>query len=323
MSANNQQVQTIKPEEFDENNIVFLDKVDGSVGEGGQKISYCRVPIKYKKNGNLVDLLVSTGKVRSFGVNANTDLETKTINGYSLTIYLPSGEAKSGGGEKKQEAPKAEKKGDKPVNIPTSFIEKVCIAVHKKGTEYMIANAEALGKEDFDSGSAKALLKSPLVMPNKKSKHKRMFPKLIWFKKTDKREEKMVSRFLKVVNFGKPGEKAKLEPMNPLECTGMCDAVAAIKFDNIFVGAKIAFQVKVPQCVVMDAAPQIPDDLLAGEVEELQKGIHAMTLKDVEKQAGSVDASVLNATGKKEAAKKPSKEEEEEEDDDPAANLGD
>jgi hypothetical protein len=320
MAANNQ-VQTIKEAEFDENNIVFLDKVDGSVGEGSQKISYCRIPIKYrKKDGTLVDLLVSTGKVRSYGVSANTDQATKAINGYSLTCYLPSGDVKAGGGEKK-EAPKGERKGEKIPNVPGSFIEKVCIAVHKKGTEYMIAHAEELGKDDFDADTARALLKSPLVMPNKKSKHKRIYPKLVWFKKTDKREEKMISKFLKVVNFGKPGEPVKMEATDPLGCTGACDVIAAIKFDNIFVGAKIAFQIKVPQCVVMDSAPELPDDLLAGEVAELQKGIHDMTLKAVEDKASSVNASTLAPT-KKETPKKASKEEEDE-GDDPEKDLGD
>ncbi len=316
MTANNQQIQCIKEEEFDENNIVFLDKVDGSVGEGNAKISYCRVPIRYrKKDGTLVDFVVSTGKVKSYGVSANTDMVSKAINGYSLTCYLALG-AKTD----KKEAEKKESKN--APSAPASFIEKACMSLHKAGIQHMITHAEALGKEEFDAGSAKALLKSPISMPKDKTKKsKRIYPKLIWFKGTDKQKERMVSKFLKIVNFGKPGEPVKMDPVNPLECTGECEAIAAVKFDNIFVGAKIAFQLKVLQAIIMDTVSSIPDDLLAGEVAELQKGIHSMTLKTIEDKSKTVE-NVFTISAKKEGVKKPSKEEAEDEGD-PEADLAD
>jgi hypothetical protein len=282
-------LKAIKPDEFDENNMIFEEIKEGSIGSGKQAVKFKRVVIKYRqKDGKIVPLIIGTPPLFSYGVMENTSLETKKVTGYSLALYLPSDkkeEKKEGKEEKADKSKKAE--------VKLHPLEDALHRARKRVVDFMIANAEALELGDFDEAAAKHILPSLINVPKEKTKKhiKRLFPHLMWYGPSDKGPEKMLTKFQKVVSLGMPGEDPKLEPLDPKTCIGACKAIAGLQIDNLFVGAKVkSIQMKCPQALIMDdTSATASKDLLKDQLEELKKQLAELNLGEAPEGGESGD----------------------------------
>jgi Protein of unknown function (DUF2738) len=74
--------------EFDADNIVFGDVVDGKSGE----ILYARIPIKYRRNDKLEELCIATPELSSYGlqeIRKNlSKIATDPVESYSLSLVM-------------------------------------------------------------------------------------------------------------------------------------------------------------------------------------------------------------------------------------------
>lgn len=288
-------LKALKPEDFDENSMIFEETKEGSIGTGKQAVKFKRVPLKYRmKDGKIVPLIIGTGALFSYGVMENTSIETKKVTGYSLALYLPTDKKE----EKKDDPSKEKKDKDKAKDPkkPGTPLEDALIRARKRCVAYMIENADDLDLEGFTEATADIILPSLINVPKEKTKKhiKRLFPHLMWYGPSDKGPEKMLTKFQKVISFGMPAvgdqppEPPKLEPLDPKTCIGACKAIAALQLDNIFIGAKVkSLQMKCPQALIMDdGSATASKDLLADQLSDLQKQIHEMGLGSGEPEAG-------------------------------------
>jgi len=211
------QNQLTLPKNFNENNISYEAPVVGSVKD--TTIKFRRIPITYKyADGTKGDLIIPTSKLFSFGPCENIDPTTKKSNGYVFPIVLANKN-----GQTKDE---------------TDFIN-VFNKVVDLSKNYILKN-----KKD---------LKIPLV---DESDLKKFNP--IFYKKDKETgeiaDDALPTLYLKLAVSKKDGVERILSnfydsltgnEINPLDILKQrCYTTAAIKFESIFLGSKISFQVK-------------------------------------------------------------------------------
>lgn len=221
MSANNTQLSSAAS--FDVKNMIFSEPVVGNIPDSKPAISFKRVMISTRNDdGSTGELILPTEEVFTYGVSENLDQKSGEVNGYVLPLCLHS---KSG-------ATAAEQK----------FVE-VFNAIVDRCKDYLLTNKEKVELYDLEPNDLKKF--NPIYYKKDKGKIidgaiPTLYGKLITSKKSG-----IVTKFYDA-NTGE-----QLNAMELLGCYGT--AVAAIKFESIFIGSKVSLQVKVYEC---DIKPQ-------------------------------------------------------------------
>lgn len=212
-------------------NMIFEKPKDGNIP--GSSVSFKRIPIKTKNpDGTWGDLVIETPRLYSFGLQVNLNMQTQKPDDHSLSLCLYS---KNGA-----------------TNEELKWVEKFYeIVEHCK--KYLLENKDAIGKYDLDAGE----LKKFGIPYQKKEKGKIvegsgpiLYPKVSYKKNFGKKtNDKSVLKSIENIDTIFFNEKGK--DVDPLAILGKhCYVRASIQIDNIFVGAKIALQIKIHEAQV-------------------------------------------------------------------------
>jgi hypothetical protein len=221
---------------YNVSNLVFDEPTIGDVstgGENGPKIQYRRIMIKTKyPDGSYGDLIIPTSEGTdtnfSYGIQENINPDTSKPNGWVFPICLYD--------------------RDKPTEFQERWVESFDRIV-EACKQHLIDNKEEIDKFDLTMDQLTKLnplyWKMEVVKDEKTGKKvKRKVPgtgptlyaKLIHSKKQDK----ILTQFYNI-DTG--------DNMDPMELLAKyCEARCAIKFESIFVGTKIALQLKLYEC---------------------------------------------------------------------------
>jgi len=214
--------------------MIFSDPVHGDIPDSKPKIEFRRINISTRnEDGTVGELVIPTDRLYSFGVSENTSQETGKVTGYTFPLCLWNRDGAS----------KSEKQW-------TDTFEKIvenCI-------DYLVDNREEIDRFELERGD---LTKSkgglnPLYWKKEKWKDENsgktilrvvpgrgptLYAKLIFSKKNDK----FLTQFFDTSD-------------NPIEARSLmgkhCYASGAIKFESIFIGARISLQIKLYEAVV-------------------------------------------------------------------------
>ena len=212
--------QLINMENYDIKNMLFSEPVVSSIPGTEPPINYRRINIgTVNSDGSVGDLIIPTGKLFSFGVGENKDLKTKNVNGYSMSLCLWSREGPT----------KAEKKW-------TDLFDMIIDNCKK----HLLENKDRVDQYDLDERDLKKF--NPLYWKKEKGKvvegtGPTLYAKLI-----------IGGKNKKILSMFHDEEGNNLEPMSLLG--KYCHTIAAIKVESIFIGAKIAMQVKLYEAEV-------------------------------------------------------------------------
>ena len=214
---------------FNVSNIVFNEPTQNAIPNS--KLSYYRIPIQMRyADGCVGDLVLSTGRLFSFGVSENRSMDTNKVNGYVLPICLWNKDGPSG--------------EEKEWTDTFNNIVEAC-------KEHLLSAKHDVGKYDLESSDLKKF--NPLywkrdrngIVPNTGPT---LYAKLIRSMKNG--VEKIKSNFY---------DANSDDEIGPLSLMGKyCYVQAAIKFESIFVGNKCSLQVKLYEAYVelLDAGPK-------------------------------------------------------------------
>jgi len=213
--------------------MIFSEPIVGSIPDSKAKIEFKRINISTRnEDGSVGELIIPTERLYSFGVSENTSQETGNVTGYTFPLCLWNRDGVT----------PAEKMW---VDTFNEIVEN-CI-------DHLIDNREEIDlfeltrgdltkakgglnplywkKEKFTDDKGKAGLR------NVPGKGPTLYAKLIFSKKQDK----FLTQF-----FDKNDNT-----MDARDLMGKhCYATGAVKIESIFVGAKIALQVKLYEAVV-------------------------------------------------------------------------
>ena len=205
--------------EFNPANIVFQDPQLNSItlGDGKTKINYYRIPVGVRNpDGTLGELVFSTEKVFSFGVQENKNMESDRIDGYSMAMCMWN---RDGATPEQQQ-----------------WIETFSQAI-ERCKEHVINVKEDIEKYDLELSDLKKF--NPLYYKREKGKivegrGPTLYPKLITSRKEN--PPKILTQFY---------DQDTGENLNPRTLIGKyCHVTAAVKIESIYVGARISPQVK-------------------------------------------------------------------------------
>ena len=181
----------------------------------GQKVTYSRVRVGIRKDGELCDLIIpSPANLTCWGLQENRDMVTQALNGYQLPIALWSN-----GGAKPEEKEFTDKFND------------LCEYIKK----HLVENRDELGKYDLEMNDLKKF--NPLYWKMEKGKivegrGPTLYAKCMY----DKKNEKINTIFV---------NEETQQMVNPLSVLGKHSNVHfALKIEGIFIGTRISFQVK-------------------------------------------------------------------------------
>ena len=216
MSFDNTQLTIVNG--FKVSNIVFGKAREGTIPN--TPVTFKRLPIGVRNpDGTLGEFVLETPECYSFGLSENTKMDTGKPDGFTLSLCLYN-----------RENPTDEQK--KWVDTFNSIVEHI--------KEYLVNNRDEIGKYELEMGDLKKL--NPLYYKKEKGKivdgaGPVLYPKVIENKKTNS----ISTPFL-----DKSGND--IHPMTVLN--KHCYAKAAIKFEGVFVGAKLSLQIKVYEAEV-------------------------------------------------------------------------
>jgi hypothetical protein len=225
MSNSKNEVVLSSVEGFNINNIIFSDCMEMKIP--GSKLGYKQINISVQhEDGSIGDLILPTPKVYSYGVQESKDQgNEEKINGYQLPLCLWN-----------KNGPTQEEKAF------TDLFDQIC--EHAK--KHLVEVRKTIGKKDLEIRDLKKF--NPIYW--KKDDDDNILPgtgptfyaKLITKKNTDKKDEKSDKLKIMTLFTNEQGEIIK-DPFSLLQ--KRCYAEAAIKFESIYIGAKISLRVKV------------------------------------------------------------------------------
>jgi hypothetical protein len=224
MSYDNTQLTS--PFGYDVKNMRFRKPVDGSILN--DTVKFKRIAIGTRNpDGSLGDLVIPTLQVYSFGLSENINPQSQKTDGYSLSLCLYN-----------KDNPTEEQK--KWVETFNSIVENV--------KQYLLDHKDDIEKYELESADLKKL--NPLYYKKDKGKivdgtGPTLYAKVMQSKKSD-----LITT---------PFCDENGNDIDPLSILGKrCHATAAIKFEGIFIGARISLQVKVyeAQIKLIDSAPR-------------------------------------------------------------------
>lgn len=215
--------QVINFAKYDVSNMVFsepkIEKIPGSNMTGR------RVQIQTKnKDGSVGPLIVKTENLFSLGVTTNTSMDSGKVTGYSLALCL-----------RDNENPTPEE--ERWVNVYEQLVERC--------KDYVLEIAADVGNADLERAELKkfgalSYRKDERGVPDR-STSPWMYPKLLVKKSSG--ELDIRTRFY-------DQNTSELIPVETLLSKPKCTARAALKFESIYIGARISLQVKVMEAQV-------------------------------------------------------------------------
>ena len=220
--------QLADPANFNVDNMIFSKPVKGGItsGEGQPEIKFFRIPISARNaDGSVGELVFPTPtELWSFGVQENLAQDgSGKVSGYSLPLCLYT--------------------KDNPQEIQKRFVSTLEAIVEKCKDHLLLPDVKAeTGKYDLERAELKKLnsfiwwkREKGVIVPGSSPV---LYPKLIQSKKQD---NKIITTF-----FNQNGED-----VDPIDLIGKgFNTTAAIKIESIFIGAKIALQIKVLEAEV-------------------------------------------------------------------------
>lgn len=226
MSKSQKIVKLSAVENFNVDNIIFSDCMDMKIP--GSKMGYKRMNISVQhEDGSCGDLIISTTKVYSYGVQKSKDQGTDKVNGYTLPLCLWN----------KNGASKEEKEFTDLFNNIAEHCKKHLVNVRK---EIKNPKLELSDLKKFNPLYWKLDADGNIVEGSGPT----LYAKLISTKKN--KEEK--SDTIKVVTYFSNEDGEEIEPFSLLEKRSY--VTAAIKFESIYIsGPKMSLQVKVYNAV--------------------------------------------------------------------------
>lgn len=205
---------------YNVNRMRFSKPIVGNIPDSKPAISFKRINITTKnEDGTEGELIIPTTELFSFGVSENKSQETGNVNGYVMPLCLYN---KDGASEEEKD-------------FVTTFNNIV-----EAAKKHLLDNKDEIEKYDLDERDLKNF--NPLYYKKEKGKivegqGPTLYAKLIVSKKQDK-----------IVSFFTDRDD---NPLNALDLLGKyCYANAAIKFESMFIGNKISFQVKLYEASV-------------------------------------------------------------------------
>jgi len=203
---------------FDPTKIVFQEPQPNSLTLGdGKKINYFRIPVAVRNNdGTIGELVFSTERLVSYGVQENKNMETGRVDGYSAALCMWN--------------------RDGATESQKGWIEGFSSAI-ERCKNHVLHIKDDIEKYDLESSDLKKF--NPLYWKKEKGKviegrGPTLYPKLITSRKEN--PPKILTPFY---------DEQSQENINPLTLIGKyCYMTAAIKVESIFVGARISPQVK-------------------------------------------------------------------------------
>ena len=214
MSTNKENTQLTPAIGYNTSRMIFSDPQDGTIPGSTPSIKFKRINIRTKnEDGTIGDLIISTERVFSFGVQENKSLETGEVNGHVMPLCLWN---KEGATSEEEE-------------WITSFNK-----IIDNCKKHVIDNREEIGQYDLEMSHLYKF--NPLYWKKDKGKvvdgqGPVLYAKLI----ESKKQNKILTMF-----YDTDGN-----PIPDSEIHGKyCHANAAIKIESIFIGNKISMQVK-------------------------------------------------------------------------------
>jgi hypothetical protein len=205
---------------YNVNRMRFSKPIIGNIPDSKPAISFKRINITTKnEDGTEGELIIPTTELFSFGVSENKSQETGNVNGYVMPLCLYN---KDGASEEEEDF----------VKTFNNIVE--------AAKKHLLDNKDEIEKYDLDERDLKSF--NPLYYKKEKGKivegqGPTLYAKLIVSKKQDK-----------IVSFFTDRDD---NPLNALDLLGKyCYANAAIKFESMFIGNKISFQVKLYEASV-------------------------------------------------------------------------
>jgi len=210
---------------YDVKNIRFRKPVDGSILN--DTVKFKRIAIGTRNpDGTLGELIIPTLSVYSFGLSENVNPQTSKTDGYSLSLCLYS-----------KDNPTDEQK--KWVDTFNSIVDHI--------KQYLLDHKDDIEKYELESADLKKL--NPLYYKKDKGKivdgtGPTLYAKVMQNKKS---------------NITTPFCDENGNDIDPMSILGKrCYSTAAIKFEGIFIGARVSLQVKVYEAKIklIDSAPK-------------------------------------------------------------------
>ncbi len=219
MTTNNTILSDV--ETFDVNNMVFSDPQVVSIPDSDMKFKRINLGVT-NPDGSQGDIVVRTESLFSFGVSEETSRETGKVSGYKMPLCCWS-----------RDGPTAQEKAF------TALLDDIS----ERCKDHLMENKDDLEKYDLERSDMKKIC-SALYWKMEKGKKVEgqgptLYAKLVHYKKDDKFGTK----------FFEPNGGPDIQP---LELVGKrCNAIAAIKVDNIYVGRDIRLQIKILEAEVV------------------------------------------------------------------------
>ena len=211
---------------YDVKNMRFRKPIDGSILN--DTVKFKRVAIGTRNpDGSLGELVIPTLPVYSFGLSENINPQSQKADGYSLSLCLYN--------------------KDNPTDEQKKWVE-TFNAIVENVKQYLLDHKDDIEKYELEPADLKKL--NPLYYKKDKGKivdgtGPTLYAKVMQNKKSD-----LITT---------PFCDENGNDIDPLSILGKrCYATAAIKFEGIFIGARISLQVKVyeAQIKLIDSAPR-------------------------------------------------------------------
>jgi hypothetical protein len=211
--------QLVSASSYNVKNMIFSEPQVGNIPGGS--ISFKRINIQTKyEDGTIGDLIIPTSEVFSFGIGETTDMATKALNGYSMSLALWN---KNGATEEEKEW----------TDTFNSVVE------HAK--KYVLDHKDDIEKYDLEPANLKKF--NPLYWKRDKGKivegsGPTLYAKLIVSKKEG----------IKITSIFYDEQGNTLDPVSLIG--KYAHVKAAIKIESIFVGKDVSLQVKLYEAEV-------------------------------------------------------------------------
>lgn len=220
--ANSENTCLTSAEGYDVSRMTFSKAMKGTVPESDPPIKFSRIYIGTKNlDGTTGDLILSTEELFSFGISENKSLETGNVSGYSMSLSLWS------------------KDGPTPAERALSTtIDNIV----EKCKDHLLQDdvKDEIEKYDLERNDLKKL--NPLFWKKEKGKIVEGKGPILYAKLIEsKKQKKFITQF-----FDNEGND-----VDPMDFAGKyCHVKAALKVESIFIGSKIAFQIKLYEAEV-------------------------------------------------------------------------
>lgn len=262
---------------YNVSNMRFRKVIEGSVPSmnGAPEVKFKRVPIGTRNpDGSFGDLILQTERLYSFGLSPNINRDNGKTDGYTLTLCLHN-----------RNSPSEEEK--RWVDVFNKIVD------HTK--DHLIQNKDEYGKYDLERSDLRNL--NPIWYKKEKGKVVEGSSPILYAKLMQNKKNGTISTIM---------TNDKDEDLDPMTLINKpCYVVAAIKIEGIFIGAKVALQVKVQEATIylIDNAPkrllrrslnQAPQLEISANVEdEKEEPVHASasSSNDNDNDDGSIKGS--------------------------------